>query len=155
MERARLHRQELLDEAERHRLATALGRPHRPLPRFLAMFFRSRPLVLAAADRAVLEVRIRYAGSADERALVHLAALDSAQIPQQPVVVAEVDGDLLAAMSLWDGQVVADPFRHTRALVELLTVRAAQIQSAAGALDELREAPSRRKRRAQPGSERA
>jgi hypothetical protein len=84
-----------------------------------------------------------------------LAALDSAPVPQQPVLVAEVESDLLAAMSLWDGHLVADPFRHTRALVELLTVRAAQIHAAAGALDELREASSRRTRRAQPDSERA
>jgi hypothetical protein len=88
----------------------------------------------------LLELRIRYAGSSDDPALWRLAALDSAAVPQPPLLVAEVDGELHAALSLWDGSAIADPFRKTEALIELLVLRAAHIQSAAGALLKMREA---------------
>jgi hypothetical protein len=45
------------------------------------------------------------------------------------VLVAEVDGQALAAISLADGAVIADPFHLTGDLVALLRVRAAQLQA--------------------------
>lgn len=132
-ERASLHINELLRDAERHRLTAIVARRWRLL-RWVGFRLRSRRSAFAAAERAVAEVRIRYAGPGDDIAVAQLAALDSAQVPDPPLLVAEVDGQVLAALSLWDGRVVADPFRQTQALVELLAVRAAQIQSAAGAL---------------------
>ena len=77
-------------------------------------------------------VTIRHAFPDDALALVRLAALDSREPPAQPVLVAEVDGELRAALSLRDGAVAADPFHRTQALVELLRARAAQL-SAVGA----------------------
>ena len=50
--------------------------------------------------------------------------------PAGRVLVAEVDGELLAAISLDDGAVVADPFEPTAALVELLRARARQLEGA-------------------------
>jgi hypothetical protein len=76
-------------------------------------------------------VTIRHAFPDDALALVRLAALDSSEVPSQPLLVAEVNGELWAALSLRDGAVVADPFRRTRALVELLSARAAQLATAA------------------------
>jgi hypothetical protein len=45
----------------------------------------------------------------------------------QPVLLAEVDGQLLAALALSDGSVVADPFHRTADLIELLRARAHQL----------------------------
>jgi hypothetical protein len=70
---------------------------------------------------------LRFAFPDDARALGRLAALDSAPTPLQPALVAEVEGELRAALSLADGHVVADPFRPTLALIELLRARARQL----------------------------
>jgi hypothetical protein len=68
---------------------------------------------------------IRFAQSGDAVALGALAQLDSAPVPAAPVLVAETAGNLLAALSLSDGASVADPFRHTANVLELLRIRAA------------------------------
>jgi hypothetical protein len=47
---------------------------------------------------------------------------------QPPVLVADLDGRLLAAISLVDRCVVADPFEPTAALVELLQARERQLR---------------------------
>jgi hypothetical protein len=72
-------------------------------------------------------VTIRYGFPEDERCLRRLAALDSSEPLGGPVLVAEVDGELRAALSLVDGAVVADPFHPTAALTELLLARARQL----------------------------
>jgi hypothetical protein len=46
--------------------------------------------------------------------------LDSSEIPAAPVLLAEVEGELRAALSLSDGAIVADPFHPTAGLVLLL-----------------------------------
>ncbi len=69
-------------------------------------------------------ISLRAATSNDGRALTRLAALDSAEVPTAPVLMAEVDGEPQAALSLRDGQVVADPFAPTAELVSLLRVHA-------------------------------
>ena len=57
---------------------------------------------------------LRFAGPADTDAIDRLAQLDSRRSPRGPVLVAEVGGELWAAMSLDDRHAVADPFRHDR-----------------------------------------
>lgn len=74
-----------------------------------------------------------HAGQDDDAAVRRLAALDSASVPAAPLLVGEVDGELRAAMSLVDSAVIADPFRLTVALVELLRVRSAQLGAARAA----------------------
>ena len=74
---------------------------------------------------------VRFGSPADENQLIRLAALDSATPPAQPVLLAEVDGRLLAALATADGTVVADPFHSTMDLVELLRTRARQVTAAA------------------------
>lgn len=58
----------------------------------------------------------------DRRSLERLAALDDRRIPAQPVLLAEVDGRLVAALSERTGEAVADPFEPTAHLVEMLRV---------------------------------
>lgn len=60
----------------------------------------------------------------DERAAVRrLAALDDAPELQGDVLLALVNGEPVAALSLGDGRVVADPFRFTEEAVGLLRLR--------------------------------
>jgi len=73
---------------------------------------------------------VRRAGAQDGAQLLRLAALDSADVPSGDVLVAESAGQLYAALSLADGQAVADPFEHTAQMVELLRLRADQIGQA-------------------------
>jgi hypothetical protein len=67
---------------------------------------------------------LRHATVADETALTRLAALDSSRVPDGELLVAEVDGALVAALSVDTGAVIADPFEHTATIVESLRVRA-------------------------------
>ncbi len=72
-------------------------------------------------------ITIRLADTGDSVALRRLAALDSAQALQGETLIAEVDGELCAALALGDGRLVADPFRLTAELSEILRLRAAQL----------------------------
>lgn len=74
-----------------------------------------------------LSVTIRPAREADTIPLRDLAALDSATVPTAPVLVAEIDGKLVAAVGAVSGEVVADPFVPTTEALELLTTRARRL----------------------------
>jgi hypothetical protein len=65
-------------------------------------------------------VTLRIAGSADGAELLRLAQLDSRPLPPGPHLIAERDGRADAALSLASGETVADPFRPTADLCELL-----------------------------------
>ncbi len=69
-------------------------------------------------------ISIRAATNGDGPALARLAALDSAPVPFGPVLLAEVDGQPRAALSIHDDRVIGDPFTRTVDLVELLRVHA-------------------------------
>jgi hypothetical protein len=71
---------------------------------------------------------LRHAVPADADGLNRLAELDSSRAPRGVVLVAEVGGELWAAVSLDDMHAVADPFRPTGELVALLTERARQLR---------------------------
>lgn len=75
-------------------------------------------------------VTIRPAYPDDEAAIRRLAALDSAPVPAWPFLVAEVGGELRAALSLASGGVIADPFHGTVQLVAMLRVYAGPIEPA-------------------------
>jgi hypothetical protein len=70
-------------------------------------------------------ITIRPADADDEAALTRLAALDSARVPAAPLLVADVEGELRAALSLRDGTTIADPFHYTALYLDLLRARAA------------------------------
>jgi hypothetical protein len=61
----------------------------------------------------------------EEPDVLRIAALDSARVPVAPLLVAEVDGRVRAALSLDDGSSIADPFHSTRDLLDLLRAHAA------------------------------
>lgn len=71
---------------------------------------------------------VRLATSADRPALERLAALDGAdEAPAGPVLIGSMMARPVAALSLSNGLVVADPFAPTCELIELLRLRARQI----------------------------
>jgi hypothetical protein len=76
-------------------------------------------------------VMLRIGCPTDEKNLARLAAFDSAEPLLPPVLVAEVTGKALAALSLSDGSVIADPFAPTAGLIELLRARGRQLDSGA------------------------
>jgi hypothetical protein len=79
------------------------------------------------------EVLIRSAGPSDAHALTQLAALDEAPLPAGPLLVAEVGGALWTAVSIASGDAIADPFRATAAVVDLVRVRAGQLRASPAA----------------------
>ena len=79
---------------------------------------------MAPLTAPTITIRPSYAD--DHVTLVRLAALDSAPgVPAGPLLVAEIDGVIRAALSLSDGSAIADPFHRTADVVELLRVHAA------------------------------
>jgi hypothetical protein len=71
------------------------------------------------------QILIRPAYADDYPALERLASLDSAEaVPPRPVLLAEVDGTLRAALSMRDGSGIADPFFPTLGLLTLLAAHA-------------------------------
>ena len=83
-----------------------------------------------AFGRAAQSVTIRPARSDDALALRRLATLDSAEVPPGALLVAEVSGELWAAITVASATAVADPFRPTAELVRLLHLRAEQLRRA-------------------------
>jgi hypothetical protein len=75
-------------------------------------------------------VVIRAARGSDGPALRRLAALDSRELPAGELLLAESDDELVAAVSVTTGEPVADPFRRTADVVDLLAYRARRLRSA-------------------------
>jgi hypothetical protein len=71
-----------------------------------------------------MNLTIRHATTADEFAVRRLAVLDSSSPPTGDVLLAEMDNELWAALSLDSGAAIADPFRPSGDLVDLLRLRA-------------------------------
>jgi hypothetical protein len=84
-------------------------------------------MVMPASVDAPPEVTLRLATPDDAGRLRTLAQLDSAQVPSGPVLIAEIDGRLLAALPLEGGAPIADPFRRSAGVIQLLRMRAAQL----------------------------
>jgi hypothetical protein len=72
---------------------------------------------------------LRLARPADAALVRRLALLEGVKPPRE-ALVAELAGDVLAAISIHDGRVVADPFQHTAHVVGLLRLRRRQILDA-------------------------
>lgn len=77
---------------------------------------------------ASAHVTVRLAEERDARALRRLAALDSAEVPAGPTLLAEVDGRAVAALPVLGGGAIADPFSRTVAMVAMLELRAVQLR---------------------------
>jgi hypothetical protein len=74
-------------------------------------------------------ISIRLAGCGEQAALARLAALAERPVPTGRALVAEVDGELRAALPLPGGSMIVDPFRPSGELRQLLTLRAEQLGS--------------------------
>jgi hypothetical protein len=70
---------------------------------------------------------IRRTTPDDTMAMMRLAALDSKRPIEGDALVAEVDGELLAAVAITGDAAIADPFRPTADLVAMLEMRATQL----------------------------
>ena len=109
---ANARQQELLETAARERMGSRRLRRRR---REAAPAIRWQGLTL------------RLATSADGSALERLADLEQTARPADPVLLGEVMQRPVAALSLRDGRVIADPFTPTAELIELMRLRARQI----------------------------
>jgi len=114
--------------ADRHAAAAAFHTAHTAA--------QVAPAALAPRERLVL----RRSASWDTDALARLAQLDSAPRPTGAMLVAELDGEIVAAVPFDGGRAIADPFRPTAAIVELLHARTRLLAGAApvGRLPRLR-----------------
>jgi hypothetical protein len=92
-------------------------------------------------------VVIRPAYPDDAATLERLARIDSQRPLSGPVLVAERNGRVLAALSTRDGKTVADPFSPTADLVSLLRVHAADTARSLGRRDILRRVGASARRR--------
>jgi len=83
--------------------------------------------------RDATPITIRRSTAADRATLERLAALDSAPMPTGEVLMAELGGEAAGAIEVASGATIADPFRPTAELVELLRVRAVRLRGGAAA----------------------
>lgn len=93
------------------------------------------------------ELTIRPAFGDDAVALERLAALDSSTVPRgDALLVACVDGAVVAALRIEDEAAIADPFHPTAEIVALLALRARQLRvTPTRRRDALRRAWARRR----------
>ena len=86
-------------------------------------------VALAVGGRGTIE--IRPAAPADAAALARLEGLSGRSLGSAPIIVAVTDGELVAATRADGRELVADPFRVTLDVTELLRLRARQLRAAA------------------------
>jgi hypothetical protein len=89
---------------------------------------RSVSRASARVDTDMPVLALRLAGSDERPAVGRLAQLDSASTLEGEVMFALLDGEPVAAISLDDGRVVANPFVPTSQAVALLRLRADQLR---------------------------
>jgi hypothetical protein len=93
---------------------------------------RQRITSLRRERKAAEDAVVIRQSSADDRArLQRLAMLDSAPQPHGPMLVAEREGLLVAALPLGGGRPIADPFEPSADVVRLLELRRTQLRPAA------------------------
>jgi hypothetical protein len=75
-------------------------------------------------------ITIRPLREDDVPAVERLAGLEERPVPPGPLLLAEVEGTVEAALALDGGETVANPFSESAGAVSLLHVRAAQLRAA-------------------------
>jgi hypothetical protein len=68
-----------------------------------------------------MNLHVRF--STDSEPIRRLARLAGRAAPSGPVMLAELDGEPVAAVAIADGATVADPTRSTPAITTLLSMR--------------------------------
>lgn len=75
-------------------------------------------------------VVLRKAAAGDARAIARLAEASERRPPSGPVIVAEVDDEVVAALPLEEPYVLSDFLRPTGDVVQLLELRSEQLRAA-------------------------
>ena len=91
---------------------------------------RLRRSRLAAIDGIQAPIVIRSAADADAPAIDRLGLLDGHRLPAGERLVAEAGGQILAAAEVSSGATIADPFKPTGAIAQLVAMRAQQLRAA-------------------------
>jgi hypothetical protein len=76
-------------------------------------------------------ITITHSTEADAQKVWRLALLDDRRPPKGPALLAYAGDELLAAVGLLDGRAVADPFRPTADVVDMLRFQARHEEVAA------------------------
>jgi hypothetical protein len=97
------------------------------LHRSAAATRRGTEVVVDEPKQQTAVIALRLAGPDEADELAKLAALDSQRPLRGHALVALVDGKLVAAISLLDGRVIADPLAATAEARALLETRATQL----------------------------
>jgi hypothetical protein len=86
---------------------------------------------ISASDECLNDpATIRLAADSDLPAITRLAELDSARVPRGRVLIAEIGGNVVAAISLESRALFADPFVSTADVVKVLRAEAAAMETA-------------------------
>ncbi len=85
------------------------------------MYYKPTPVQTEAS------ITIRSAAPGDDEALRRLAQRDTRAVPEGELLVALVDGEARAAISLASGETIADPFHRTVELVGMLTLHRSRL----------------------------
>ena len=75
-------------------------------------------------------ITIRPLQERDVTAVEQLAELEERRVPPGPLLIAEVDGAVAAAVALEGGETIANPFTRSSEAISLLHLRAEQIRAA-------------------------
>jgi hypothetical protein len=89
---------------------------------------RPRQYALEQGDGSARVVTVRRFSERDIDGIRRLAALDEKPVPIGGVLVAELAGELVAALPVDGGEALADPFTPTADIVALLELRARQLR---------------------------
>ena len=102
------------------------------------------------APRPDAQITLRPATAEDGAAVARLAGLYDRPVPDGPLLLAEVDGELQAALTLAGDRELMDPFRPTAALVDLLRRRAEDLRAHAGSVEATPGEKHRRRQALEP-----
>jgi hypothetical protein len=94
------------------------------------------------------QVTIRTLSEDDRESVARLAQLDSSPAPEGRLLGAVVDGRLVAALSLTNGESIANPFIPSEGVRSMLRLRAGQLNP-----KRRRLLPRRRRRRGSLGAQ--
>ncbi len=92
-----------------------------------ARLVKRQPALERVSDDSVM---LRLCTVKDDAAIARLAALEGRPLPEGPLVIGEVAGEVVAALPLHGGEALADPFRYTEHLLTLMRMRAHQLERA-------------------------
>jgi hypothetical protein len=92
--------------------------------------FHAAPTRSKSKPEATRVLALRMADADDAALIRRLAELDGAPALEGPVLLAVVDGEPVAAISMTNSRIVADPFVPTQEAVALLRLRAKHLLGA-------------------------